>query len=284
LSFIANNCTGYSKNWLPICWAASICCRARIDGRIKDDFALKTIIEELNRFRSQCGTLMNYAVVCIPLVYVQVVTIAVYTYFLTMLIAKQPVQETNKELTLFDHFPFLISLQFMFYMGWLKVAETMINPFGDDDDDFDVNNMIDRNLILSYLIVDEMHNDHPELLKDQYWDETPSTLPDRGRQMKDVNKTDKITDFFDVHQDEVKTAAGGQDDLEALSTVLSRAGQKPRSSVIDENYKSARITESSMDNQLQKARERQLSRQLESDSSSSEHISDLLRPSSSLHV
>jgi hypothetical protein len=31
---------------------------------------------------------------------------------------------------------------------------------------------------VSYLIVDEMHHDHPELLRDQYWDEVfPAELP-----------------------------------------------------------------------------------------------------------
>lgn len=39
----------------------------------------------------------------------------------------------------------------------------------------EVNWMIDRNLQVSYLIVDEMHHDHPELLKDQYWDSVLTT-------------------------------------------------------------------------------------------------------------
>ena len=73
------------------------------------------------------------------------------------------------------YFPFFSLLQFFFYMGWLKVAEQLINPFGEDDDDFEVNWMIDRNLQVSYLIVDEMHHDHPELLKDQYWDSVLTT-------------------------------------------------------------------------------------------------------------
>lgn len=38
--------------------------------------------------------------------------------------------------------------------------------------------MIDRNLTVSYLIVDEMHQEHPELIKDQYWEEVfPNELP-----------------------------------------------------------------------------------------------------------
>lgn len=42
--------------------------------------------------------------------------------------------------------PIFTILQFLFYMGWLKVAETLVNPFGDGDYDFELNWMIDRHL------------------------------------------------------------------------------------------------------------------------------------------
>ncbi|XP_043502413.1 bestrophin-4-like isoform X2 [Polistes fuscatus] len=166
-----------SKHWLPIVWASSIVTRARKEGRIRDDFAVKTLIDELNKFRGMCGNLIHYDTISVPLVYTQVVTLAVYTYFLTSVMGRQWIQTSNAS-TIDLYFPVFTTLQFFFYMGWLKVAETLINPFGEDDDDFEVNWIIDRNLQVSYLIVDEMHHEHPELIRDQYWDEIfPTELP-----------------------------------------------------------------------------------------------------------
>ncbi|XP_063908747.1 bestrophin-4-like [Zophobas morio] len=169
----------HSKHWLPIVWAASIITRARKEGRIRDDFAVKTMLDELNKFRGQCGLLLSYDMISVPLVYTQVVTLAVYSYFLTTLMGQQWVEGSDYKFDLY--FPVFTTLQFFFYVGWLKVAESLINPFGDDDDDFEINWMVDRNLNVSYLIVDEMHHDHPELVRDQYWDEVlPQQLPTTG--------------------------------------------------------------------------------------------------------
>uniref|UniRef100_A0A6P7G6Z3 Bestrophin homolog n=1 Tax=Diabrotica virgifera virgifera TaxID=50390 RepID=A0A6P7G6Z3_DIAVI len=178
----------YSKHWLPLVWASSIVTRARKEGRIRDDFAVKTIIDEINKFRGQCGLLITYDHINIPLVYTQVVTLAVYSYFITNIMAHQWTKDNKYKFDLY--FPIFTTLQFFFYIGWLKVAESMINPFGDDDDDFEVNWMVDRNLQVSYLIVDEIHHDHPELVKDQYWDEVfPQELPytEAARAIRDTH-------------------------------------------------------------------------------------------------
>ena len=53
------------------------------------------------------------------------------------------------------------------------MAEQLINPFGDDDDDFSMNWIIDRNMQVSLLVVDDMHGIVPETEKDIYFGESP---------------------------------------------------------------------------------------------------------------
>lgn len=130
-----------------------------LQGRIRDDFAVKTIIDELNKFRGQCGLLISYDTISVPLVYTQVVTLAVYSYFLTCCMGQQwtdgKVVGTSSYLNKVDlYFPLFTTLQFFFYMGWLKVAESLINPFGEDDDDFEVGVQSHKfvNCLANYLI------------------------------------------------------------------------------------------------------------------------------------
>jgi len=177
-----DNKSEHPKYWMPLVWASTIVKRARREGRIKDDFAMRTMMDEINKIRSQCGSLLGYDWINVPLVYTQVVTLAVYTFFLATIMGRQFLQD-DKEYALGYHgvdyyVPIFTILQLFFYMGWLKVAETLLNPFGEDDDDFETNFLIDRNLQVSYLIVDEMHEEHPKLIQDKFWDEgVPRDLP-----------------------------------------------------------------------------------------------------------
>jgi len=146
------------KFWMPVVWASNLINRARTEGRVSSDVSVQTILMELSDFRRKLGRVMVYDTVSVPLVYTQVVTLAVYTYFIAALIGRQWVTASDEilqhiypqhELDLY--FPIFLSLQFIFYIGWLKVAETLINPFGEDDDDFELNWLIDRHIKVHYI-------------------------------------------------------------------------------------------------------------------------------------
>ncbi|KAK4805963.1 hypothetical protein QYF61_022186 [Mycteria americana] len=199
----------YNKFWVPCAWFGALAGQARREGRVRDDCALKLLMEELNRFRGHCSLLFHYDWISVPLVYTQVVTIAVYTFFVTCLIGRQfldPAQGyAGHELDL--GVPVFTLLQFFFYVGWLKVAEQLINPFGEDDDDFETNTLIDRNFQVppsrsrgapggrpggdagiregtqasgpqvSMLAVDELYGEVPALERDRYWDTASPRAP-----------------------------------------------------------------------------------------------------------
>lgn len=117
----------------------------------------------------------------------QVVTVAVYSFFTFCLIGRQFVKpEKDGEKVLDLYVPIFTLLEFFFYAGWLKVrwvvwkqyilfyridlislksrmhsllkvGELIINPFGEDDDDFETNQLIDRNIQVSKSIYTLLH-------------------------------------------------------------------------------------------------------------------------------
>ncbi|KRZ83874.1 Bestrophin-1 [Trichinella sp. T8] len=137
--------------WLPIEWAINLVAKARKENRILCDLNMSRII--------------------------RVVTIATESYFLTNVIARQYTQNQNNT-SLETVFPATLFLEFLFYVGWLKVAEVLIVPYGEDDDDFEVNYIIKRNLQVSYLMVDDFHDQTPSLTRDKHWTEQITTIPD----------------------------------------------------------------------------------------------------------
>ena len=99
--------------------------------------------------------IFNYGWVNFPLAYTQVATFAVYTYFLVGLFAGQYLIpntccQDNSTFPAIDisfsnedpymkhtpdmYVPIFTIVAFICYMGWIKVAETLLNPWGDDDE------------------------------------------------------------------------------------------------------------------------------------------------------
>ncbi|XP_073993084.1 bestrophin-4-like isoform X2 [Rhodnius prolixus] len=182
----------FNTYWIPCTWFICLLKDAKKNKMLINDMqGLKLIMEEFNEFRSKCGLLWSYDWISIPLVYTQVVTLATYSFFLAALVGRQYVEEAKKQLQMeIDiYLPVFTILQFFFFMGLLKVAEQLINPFGDDDEDFELNWLIDRHTKVSYLGVDILMAKAPPLVKDKYFDEVNLTLPYTGAAFAYKKKT-----------------------------------------------------------------------------------------------
>eukprot|EP00092_Neocalanus_flemingeri_P040560 GFUD01044166.1.p1 GENE.GFUD01044166.1~~GFUD01044166.1.p1 ORF type:complete len:517 (+),score=100.24 GFUD01044166.1:245-1795(+) len=194
----------YPIYWVPLQWGQVEIRKAKDAGLISSDLVFSKLQESLQDLEVKNKSLLGYGWMNIPLVYTQLVTIAVHVYFLVTLLGRQYLTPTryigangdfikvppqtpdtvnlagHDDSALDFYIPFFTIMQFIFYFGWLKVAEILINPFGDDDDDFDVNYIIDRNFQTSYLMVDGSDGEETdeELEDDTYGNNIPpTTLP-----------------------------------------------------------------------------------------------------------
>ncbi|CAL8104260.1 unnamed protein product [Calicophoron daubneyi] len=136
--------------WIPIQWAQRIVLKALQSGYILDPKIAYSTVNALAKMRKQMQELQIFCSIMIPLVYTQVVIIAVYTYFMCQLFASQFVGSKD---TIDIYIPVFAILSFLFLMGWLKVALCVMNPFGDDDEDFQTSSILDYNLEVSYRTV-----------------------------------------------------------------------------------------------------------------------------------
>lgn len=132
--------------WLPGLWFCHRLREAQVQGRVIDPFGAQLIMRELLEFRSRCGLLWVYDWVTIPLVYTQVVTLSTYSFVFACLIGRQNIDNGNKDIPIDVYFPVWTVLQILFYLGLLKVAENMIHPLGEDDEDFNLSFLLNRNV------------------------------------------------------------------------------------------------------------------------------------------
>uniref|UniRef100_A0A0K0FHV7 Bestrophin homolog n=1 Tax=Strongyloides venezuelensis TaxID=75913 RepID=A0A0K0FHV7_STRVS len=131
------------KYWMPIQWALALCYDLRYKHNIiKSDPAFLNVIDRIRDFRTDLQALLCYDWVPVPLSYPQIVYLCVRVYFIISVFARQGTDSDR-----IDHYvPFMTILEFLFITGWVKVAEALLNPFGEDDDDFETFWLLERNL------------------------------------------------------------------------------------------------------------------------------------------
>ncbi|KAA0188501.1 Bestrophin [Fasciolopsis buskii] len=138
--------------WIPIQWAQRLVLKALQSGYILDPKTAYYIIDQIGDVRKQMQDLQIFSSIMIPLVYTQVVIIAVYSYFMCQIFACQFVKQRQDEAghRIDLYVPIFSIFSFLFLMGWLKVALCVMNPFGDDDEDFQTSSILDYNLEVSF--------------------------------------------------------------------------------------------------------------------------------------
>ncbi|KIH58122.1 bestrophin-3 domain protein [Ancylostoma duodenale] len=167
----------YAKYWLPFNWALHLLNVALEEKRLDGDIPRNAIAQEIRSFRTGLSLIWTYDWVPLPVMYPQLVFMAVHTYFFVCVFSRQfIITPTAANYTVDLYFPIMSSLEFIFYVGWMKVAMELLNPFGEDDDDFDCNFLLDRNLTISLTAVDEAFDDIPDVKPDIFWDDTVSPL------------------------------------------------------------------------------------------------------------
>lgn len=125
------------------------------DEPLLSEYAMFRLMDKVLALRQQCGFLTVTDWINIPLVYtqasfvavhsatsdmrtmsttrmcylLQIAKLATYGYFAVALISRQTLRESSLDSNagVDLHFPFLTTLEFFFYVGWLKVGEQMLS-------------------------------------------------------------------------------------------------------------------------------------------------------------
>ncbi|XGW32153.1 hypothetical protein V3C99_010377 [Haemonchus contortus] len=153
--------------WIaPLLWVQQLI-TAEVESGRASPYYVTVFANELKQYRTSLRKLFCHDWVCVPLVYTQVASLATYSFFVFCLFGRQHLDPENGFDTVF---PLFTVVQFLFYVGWYKVGQDLMRPFGLDDDDIELSYILDRNLVISFAIVDLIQTDSaPAFEEDVYW-------------------------------------------------------------------------------------------------------------------
>ncbi|PAA93257.1 hypothetical protein BOX15_Mlig028781g1 [Macrostomum lignano] len=170
---------------LPLHWASAVAWQAAREGFVHGHEGYETIVRVLCDWMSLLGAISKYANKNLPLVYTQVVIIAVYTWFFIEVVASQNLMQphvanltsslvfansssdiasaSGVEVPETDHglphsrlysmqywtdfyVPIFALVKLLFVLGWFKVAFLLMDPYGDDLDGLPFSDVLNSNL------------------------------------------------------------------------------------------------------------------------------------------
>lgn len=130
------------------------------------------IYQEFNKYRTALRVVFCYDWICLPLLITQATGVALYGYFALCLVGRQgSLSEVNTVI------PFMTILKFVFYIGWFKVAQDLLRPFGEDDDDLELNYLLERHAKVAMAMADYASCHVPPLQADRFFRQSNIVLP-----------------------------------------------------------------------------------------------------------
>ncbi|KAI6226020.1 Bestrophin-like protein [Aphelenchoides besseyi] len=152
---------GTSLHWIPLDWIMKLLKKAESRGNLSP-MSYTYLAQKLLETRQCLNNLLSQDFLSsMPLSYTQVSSFAPIIYFTMCLIGRQFVRNAAKPTSDF-FFPFYTVYEFVIYFGWLKFS-VQLNPFGNDDDDFEINWLIDRNHEYGRWFLDRIYEQTPTL-------------------------------------------------------------------------------------------------------------------------
>ncbi len=107
---------------------------------------VRDALQALHSYRRSYGTLLFEVYLPFPLLLSQLVTLTVYAYFAVAIFAQQDLSSEPQ-----FYFPIFTSLEFVVYMGALRVGQVFTSPLGGEDSDYEMVAFFNRNLRLAHI-------------------------------------------------------------------------------------------------------------------------------------
>jgi len=138
---------GSSKMCLQVInWAMLLVREGRDNGYFVNPNDAPRLLDPILAFKKSCSNVLKYQSTPIPLSFIQAVTLTVNIFAIVSLMGKQFVDLKTKLMVIDCFLPILPAMQYLAYLAWLKLGEVSVNPFGEDDDDFDIIGLFDNHV------------------------------------------------------------------------------------------------------------------------------------------